>query len=247
MDLIKLKTFLHKDLHFVYSQSNCYAIVTDNVSKEILWTEKAKTLEDLEVASLLFENVAVYVINKQFTLLPTALLKEEHAREYLKYTTNLAINDLVLTDKEELSKIALIWALKKEDKDEIITKHKQAVFHNFIKSLISRSNGLKGENRITTFFVADLLIVLVSKNGEFQFVNIFEIESIEDALYYHLLTLQSLELEESEVSVYTGGFYSGMSDFLVKMESYFSNVNRFTAEVYKEEEQAFLDLASIIN
>jgi len=247
MDLINLKTFLHKDLQLVYTTNNCYGIVVDSVTKKLLWTEKGKTLEDLEVGTFRYENVTTYAINKEFTLLPTALLADEKARDYLKYTTNLSVNDLVLIDKEELSKIALIWALKKEVKDEITSKHKQAVFHNFINSLIARSNGFTDTNRIVTFFAEDLLIILVSKNGMFQFVNLFEIESIEDALYYHLLTLQSLEVDENEVSVYTGGFYNDMDRFLVKMSSYFSKVNRFTTNPIEGTEQDFIDLASIIN
>jgi len=247
MNIIDLKAFLHKDLHLIYSTSNYYAIVTDSVSKEVLWTEKSKTFETLEVSEFLFDNVNIYTVNKQFTLLPTALLKEDKAREYLKYTTNLSAKDLVLIDKERVSKIALIWTLNNEDKGALTTKHKQAVFQNLITSLITRSNGFDDENKIVTFFLEDLLIVLVSKNGTFQFVNLFEIASIEDALYYHLLTLQSLELEENEVSVYTGGFYNEMPLFLEKMKNYFSKVNRFTPENIEGEEQAYLDLASIIN
>ncbi len=247
MNVLNLNTILNKDLLLVHTPSNCYAIVKDNVSKEILWTEKSKNIEELKATNLSFENVATFIVNKQFTLLPTALLTEDKANEYLSFTTNISEKDSIFIEKENLNKTAIIWALKHEDKQTIIEKYRQTSFHNLITSLLSISNGIQQQNKIVTFFVDDLLIILTFKNNVFQFVNIFDINSIEDALYYHLLTLQSLELDQKEVTVYTGGFYIEMQSFLDKMENYFSNIKQYSLQTEGKIEQQYLDLTTIID
>lgn len=247
---IELKEILHKDLLLLVTPSCFFFFVLDSISKKVISYTSFKSIDKLVDFELSFDSVSVYVLNDKFTTLPSALFSEDKAKEYLAFTTTLSENSLVFYDHVLLEKLIVIWSLDKALKNKITKIYSGAKFKSVFSPFIGTTNSIASKNKISSLFFEDRLIISVVKNGVLEIVNTFEIKSIEDALYYHLLLFQSTALNEEDIEIITGGVFKELDLFLEKLSIYFSNVTRIVSTNNLEEataDQSFLEIVTSIN
>lgn len=246
--VIELKSVLHKDLILVITPSYFFYTIIDSIEKKVLSTFTASRKEGVKEIDLVFDTILVYTLSDKFTTIPSALFNEEKIKDYLSFTTTLDEGSLIFFDKVEIEKMVIIWSIEDQIKKDIVNNFSGAVFKTILSPFIKRANSYEFENKISSLFFEDRLIVSVFKKGDMQLINTFEIKSIEDALYYHLLLFQSTELNEEEIEVVTGGIYKEMDLFLSKLKAYFSNINRVEYPRSNNNiDDSFLEIVESIN
>jgi len=247
---IELSSILQKDLVLIVTPSNFLYIVIDSITKSFLSLTTFKSIESLKENELSFEAVSVFILNEKFTTIPSALFNDGKAKEYLEFTTSINENTLVFSEKNAVEKLIIIWSIESQLKSTITTIFSRAVFKSILTPFINRGNTTDSKNKISSLFIEDRVVISVFKNRVLQLVNIFEIKSIEDALYYHLLLFQSTELLEEEIEVITGGIYEKIDLFVKKLAIYFSNVSRIVGASDIDgscNEQSFIEIVKSVN
>jgi hypothetical protein len=106
---------------------------------------------------------------------------------------------------------------------QLISQQYPELKWNFLGAQIADMAFIKGG--YSTFFSVFLwknqFCLVYGTKGEIQLYNWFEIQGIEDVVYYLALALQSFELKGNEVQLYINSF--GYSDFSV-LKKYFSQM-----------------------
>lgn len=247
--VIELKGVLHKDLILVITPSYFFYTIIDGIEKRVLSTLVASRKEGIKEIDLVFDTILVYTLSDKFTTIPSALFNEEKINDYLNFTTTLGEDSLIFFDKVEIEKMVIIWSVENQVKKDVVNNFSGAVFKTILSPFIKRTNSYGFENKISSLFFEDRLIISVFKKGDMQLINTFEIKSVEDALYYHLLLFQSIELNEEEIEIVTGGIYKEMDLFLSKLKAYFSNINRVedSSSNNNNIDHSFLEIVESIN
>jgi len=220
---LELTQVLHKELVLIVTSNHCFAFVVESITRNILSVETAKNIENLILTKIEYEKTAVYIANNKFTLLPHALLIEDKARDYLSFTNNIKETDKVQVAHSLVTKIAYIWANENKLEDEIVALQRGAIFNHLGFSLLN-SLTISEENVIKSIFLEKELLITLVVNGMVKQISLFEINSIEEALYYHLLLLQSSAVEEKEIQLEIFGIYNEKESFVSRVKDYFSNV-----------------------
>lgn len=239
MEVKKKEELVHipnKDLLIILTASSCYSIITDNITNRYLAHSICKNIDEIEYKALDFDNVNAYLITENYTTIPTALFDENNVKEYLNFTTTISEHSFIKFDLIPSEKLAIVWEVKEDIKIKLTNLFSGITFQNLLSSFLKQNNS--HSNSINTLFLNDKLVVSVYKNKTLQLINCFDVKSVEDALYYHLLLLQSTELLENEVSLNTGGIFDKMDEFKQKLNQYFSKIN--------STEKGILDLLTII-
>lgn len=241
----ELKSIVNKDLILIITPSNCISIVVDNINNFYISYSVTASIDDIEYKGLSFDYVKAFILAESFTTLPTALFDETKIENYLNFTTSLKEEGIVKFDIVDSEKLVIVWELEIQLKSKLTQLFSGVTFQNIMFPFL---NGAKTDlNMIQSLFLKDRLIVSVFKESKLELINCFDIKSIEDALYYHLLLLQSTELVESELTLTTGGNYKEMDEFTNKLEQYFSNIKSFNyIKPMDSEDQFVLELLKIV-
>ncbi|MCT4580728.1 MAG: DUF3822 family protein [Flavobacteriales bacterium] len=226
------KSEVHKELLLVIVSGYYFKIIRDTVSKQVISSASSSKLEDVIDGEDAYNRVLVRYLDRNFTLIPTALYVEHHKKTYLDYTLSKGEAGMKYRASSiPAEKMEVIWGVDENIATKVIQKYKGANFESLLSSFISKASAQKDRNKITSLFLGETAVFLVVINGVVQLVNQFEVKQVEDALYYHLLLLQYTGVEEHQLTVETGGVFADMNLFLDKLGAYFSNIQRvFSAD-----------------
>lgn len=224
----ELRSISNKDLIIIITTSNCFLIVIDNISSSYISYSVCKSIDEITFGDLQFDNVKAFVLSDHYTTIPSALFDENNAKDYLQFTTSINESDTeVKYDIVNSEKLVIIWGLEKTIKTKLTHLFSGVSFQNIMTPFLKSIN--RDRNAINTLFFGDKLLVSVFKEEDLQLINCFDIKSVEDALYYHLLLLQSTDLLEDEVALTNGGFYKEMKTFNTKLKMYFSDIKNYVS------------------
>ncbi len=237
----------NKDLILIITSSNCFCIVIDNISNRFISYTIVDSIDKIIYKELNFDKVKAFILSEKYTTLPTALFDESKIKDYLNFSTTIQEDSIICNDIVPSEKLVVIWEIDKELKAKVTALFSGVTFQNIMSPFLKIENA--GENAIQTLFFKDKLLVLVVKENQLQLVNWFEIKSLEDALYYHLLLLQSTELLESQIDLTIGGEYPLMDKLIERLEEYFSNIKRFDSNIKPiiKEDKTVLELLKIVS
>ncbi len=217
-----------KELLLVIADSYCFKIVRSVGTKQVVMHAVTSSIEEILNDKVVYSGVEVKYLTSNYTIVPSALYNESHKESYLNYSlSNEKELDSYMTTSVPSEKVEILWSIDHKIETKIIQKYKGAGFDSLLNSFITNSITQQGlPNKIVSLFLSGVLVFIVVVDGKLQLVNKFEVTSVEDALYYHLLLLQSTGLEEQEVLVQTGGVFAQMDEFMEKLEGYFSEIKR---------------------
>ncbi len=234
---IELNTVQQKSVIFLITKAICFAIVINDETNEVVVLKKEKQTIDFNLSSFDFNNVQAFLLSDQFTLIPTSIFNPKNIEAYLDYTSEVEDANYIEFDEVKARKLNLVWSLKQKLKSDLVTSYPNIQIKNLLARFIERNElGVT----INSLFLESQLVISVLKDGELQLVNAFKVNNAEDALYYHLLVLQHLNLPEEKVNIKTGGFFDEEKQFQLLLDQYFSTVNGYNNSPVDFSEAGFL-------
>ena len=173
-----------------------------------------------------FETVTVIHQNNLNTLVPNEYFKKDALKSYLKYSIKTIATDLITFDELDFMNSKNVYIpyvninnFLFQNFGEFEYKHYSSVLLEKLFSIASNDNCCYIHVSKSTF---DIVII---KNSNLQFFNIFEYKTKEDFMYYVLFTLEQLELSTEETLVTVLGDIEEDSDLFRLMYTYIRNID----------------------
>jgi len=173
-----------------------------------------------------FETVTVIHQNNLNTLVPNEYFKKDALKSYLKYSIKTIASDLITFDELDFMNSKNVYVpyvninnFLFQNFGEFEYKHYSSVLLEKLFSIASNDNCCYIHVSKSTF---DIVII---KNSNLQFFNIFEYKTKEDFMYYVLFTLEQLELSTEETIVTVLGDIEEDSDLFRLMYTYIRNID----------------------
>jgi hypothetical protein len=173
-----------------------------------------------------FETVTVIHQNNLNTLVPNEYFKEEALKSYLKYSIKTIATDLITFDELDFMNSKNVYIpyvninnFLFQNFGEFEYKHYSSVLLEKLFSIPTNDNGCFIHVSKST------LDIVIIKNSNLQFFNIFEYKTKEDFMYYVLFTLEQLELSTEETLVSILGDIEEDSDLYRLIYTYIRNID----------------------
>ena len=173
-----------------------------------------------------FETVTVIHQNNLNTLVPNEYFKKDALKSYLKYSIKTIATDLITFDELDFMNSKNVYVpyvninnFLFQNFGEFEYKHYSSVLLEKLFSIASNDNCCYIHVSKSTF---DIVII---KNSNLQFFNIFEYKTKEDFMYYVLFTLEQLDLSTEETLVSILGDMEEDSDLFRLMYTYIRNID----------------------
>ena len=185
-----------------------------------------------------FEFVNVIHQNNLSSLVPNQYFKDNDLNNYLKYSIKTITTDLIVYDDLNFIKAKNVYVpfvninnFIFQNFGEFEYKHHSSIL---LEKLISQS-----DNSLN-FFVnisQSLFDIVVLKDSQILFYNIFEYQTKEDFIYYILFTLEQLELSSEETNISLTGNIDEHSELYKILYTYVRNVSFFNSKnpIYKNQ------------
>ena len=173
-----------------------------------------------------FETVTVIHQNNLNTLVPNEYFKEEALKSYLKYSIKTIATDLITFDELDFMNSKNVYIpyvninnFLFQNFGEFEYKHYSSVLLEKLFSIPTNDNGCFIHVSKST------LDIVIIKNSNLQFFNIFEYKTKEDFMYYVLFTLEQLELSTEETLVSILGDIEEDSDLYRLIYTFIRNID----------------------
>ena len=173
-----------------------------------------------------FETVTVIHQNNLNTLVPNEYFKEDALKSYLKYSIKTIATDLITFDELDFMNSKNVYIpyvninnFLFQNFGEFEYKHYSSVLLEKLFSIPTNDNGCFIHVSKST------LDIVIIKNSNLQFFNIFEYKTKEDFMYYVLFTLEQLELSTEETLVSILGDIEEDSDLYRLIYTYIRNID----------------------
>ena len=178
-----------------------------------------------------FEFVNVIHQNNLSSLVPNQYFKDNDLNNYLKYSIKTITTDLIVYDDLNFIKAKNVYVpfvninnFIFQNFGEFEYKHHSSIL---LEKLISQS-----DNSLN-FFVnisQSLFDIVVLKDSQILFYNIFEYQTKEDFIYYILFTLEQLELSSEETNISLTGNIDEHSELYKILYTYVRNISFFNSK-----------------
>ena len=173
-----------------------------------------------------FETVTVIHQNNLNTLVPNEYFKKDALKSYLKYSIKTIASDLITFDELDFMNSKNVYIpyvninnFLFQNFGEFEYKHYSSVLLEKLFSIPTNDNGCYIHVSKST------LDIVIIKNSNLQFFNIFEYKTKEDFMYYVLFTLEQLELSTEETLVSILGDIEEDSDLYRLIYTYIRNID----------------------
>ena len=173
-----------------------------------------------------FETVTVIHQNNLNTLVPNEYFKEDALKSYLKYSIKTIATDLITFDELDFMNSKNVYIpyvninnFLFQNFGEFEYKHYSSVLLEKLFSIPTNDNGCFIHVSKST------LDIVIIKNSNLQFFNIFEYKTKEDFMYYVLFTLEQLELSTEETLVSILGDIEEDSDLYRLIYTFIRNID----------------------
>ncbi len=161
------------------------------------------------------------------TLVPSVLFDEKNSLNFLKYNTNIKINDLAANDSILNNEVTNVFIPYVNINNYIFDKFKTFDFFHYSSLLIQLLSLEISDNFSEKIFLNlndGFIDILYFKNKKLEFYNTFDNSCNEDILYYLLFCLNQLNLNPDKTHVACSGNISLDSKIYELLYTYVRNV-----------------------
>ena len=173
-----------------------------------------------------FSSVSVVHQNNLSCLVPNTYFSEDKLSEYLNFNIKTLTSDFITFDDIQSIKAKNVYIpyvninnFLFQNFGEFEYKHYSSVLLEKLFSIPTNDNGCYIHVSKST------LDIVIIKNSNLQFFNIFEYKTKEDFMYYVLFTLEQLELSTEETLVSILGDIEEDSDLYRLIYTYIRNID----------------------
>jgi len=173
-----------------------------------------------------FETVTVIHQNNLNTLVPNEYFKEDALKSYLKYSIKTIATDLITFDELDFMNSKNVYIPYVNINNFLFQNFGEFEYKHYSSVLLEKLFSIASNDVCCYIHVSKSTFdIVIIKNSNLQFFNIFEYKTKEDFMYYVLFTLEQLELSTEETLVSVLGDIEEDSDLFRLMYTYIRNID----------------------
>ena len=173
-----------------------------------------------------FETVSVIHQNNLNTLVPNEYFKEDALKSYLKYSIKTIATDLITFDELDFMNSKNVYIPYVNINNFLFQNFGEFEYKHYSSVLLEKLFSIASNDICCYIHVSKSTFdIVIIKNSNLQFFNIFEYKTKEDFMYYVLFTLEQLELSTEETLVTVLGDIEEDSDLFRLMYTYIRNID----------------------
>ena len=173
-----------------------------------------------------FETVTVIHQNNLNTLVPNEYFKEDALKSYLKYSIKTIATDLITFDELDFMNSKNVYIPYVNINNFLFQNFGEFEYKHYSSVLLEKLFSIATNDICCYIHVSKSTFdIVIIKNSNLQFFNIFEYKTKEDFMYYVLFTLEQLELSTEETLVSVLGDIEEDSDLFRLMYTYIRNID----------------------
>ena len=173
-----------------------------------------------------FETVTVIHQNNLNTLVPNEYFKEDALKSYLKYSIKTIATDLITFDELDFMNSKNVYVPYVNINNFLFQNFGEFEYKHYSSVLLEKLFSIASNDICCYIHVSKSTFdIVIIKNSNLQFFNIFEYKTKEDFMYYVLFTLEQLELSTEETLVTVLGDIEEDSDLFRLMYTYIRNID----------------------
>ena len=173
-----------------------------------------------------FETVTVIHQNNLNTLVPNEYFKEDALKSYLKYSIKTIATDLITFDELDFMNSQNVYIPYVNINNFLFQNFGEFEYKHYSSVLLEKLFSIATNDICCYIHVSKSTFdIVIIKNSNLQFFNIFEYRTKEDFMYYVLFTLEQLELSTEETLVSVLGDIEEDSDLFRLMYTYIRNID----------------------
>ena len=173
-----------------------------------------------------FETVIVIHQNNLNTLVPNEYFKEDALKSYLKYSIKTIATDLITFDELDFMNSKNVYVPYVNINNFLFQNFGEFEYKHYSSVLLEKLFSIATNDICCYIHVSKSTFdIVIIKNSNLQFFNIFEYKTKEDFMYYVLFTLEQLDLSTEETLVSILGDMEEDSDLFRLMYTYIRNID----------------------
>ena len=185
-----------------------------------------KVLEYDEYLRNGFKSVKIGISNKRLVLVPGAVFRREQSVHYLENSAPIWSTDEVKVDYLEKQDIRLIYAFRTSVYQMYKGLYPNSTMENALSSYITHVDRIVSSMdpgyKVYVNALYDTLYIVVFRNEQLAYANVYEFTTAEDFLYYIMLIYKEFQLDQEK----TPTFISGKMDSHSKLHDLISRYIR---------------------
>jgi len=173
-----------------------------------------------------FETVTVIHQNNLNTLVPNEYFKKDALKSYLKYSIKTIATDLITFDELDFMNSRNVYVPYVNINNFLFQNFGEFEYKHYSSVLLEKLFSIATNDICCYIHVSKSTFdIVIIKNSNLQFFNIFEYKTKEDFMYYVLFTLEQLDLSTEETLVSILGDMEEDSDLFRLMYTYIRNID----------------------
>jgi len=173
-----------------------------------------------------FETVTVIHQNNLNTLVPNEYFKKDALKSYLKYSIKTIATDLITFDELDFMNSRNVYVPYVNINNFLFQNFGEFEYKHYSSVLLEKLFSIATNDICCYIHVSKSTFdIVIIKNSNLQFFNIFEYKTKEDFMYYVLFTLEQLDLSTEETFVSILGDMEEDSDLFRLMYTYIRNID----------------------
>ena len=173
-----------------------------------------------------FETVTVIHQNNLNTLVPNEYFKKDALKSYLKYSIKTIATDLITFDELDFMNSKNVYVPYVNINNFLFQNFGEFEYKHYSSVLLEKLFSIASNDICCYIHVSKSTFdIVIIKNSNLQFFNIFEYKTKEDFMYYVLFTLEQLELSTEETLVSILGDIEEDSDLYRLIYTYIRNID----------------------
>jgi len=251
-----LKTLYNKRLSVQISLSGLSFLVTNPISKEVLFflyknvsssapEELLAELQDdfSENKDLQddFDEVNVIYDTNLFSQVPSLLFDKTKASDYLKFNSKIRANDFIAYDSLEENDITTVYIPFVNINNYLFDRFGDFNYYHATSVLLKQILNKEKYFSLPKLFIhlaKNSFHLIALKNGKLELCNNYKYRTPEDFIYYILFTLEQLNLNPDTIDMAVSGFIEEYDEQYKILFNYVRNISFFSYEgniTFKEE------------
>ena len=173
-----------------------------------------------------FETVTVIHQNNLNTLVPNEYFKKDALKSYLKYSIKTIASDLITFDELDFMNSKNVYVPYVNINNFLFQNFGEFEYKHYSSVMLEKLFSIATNDICCYIHVSKSTFdIVIIKNSNLQFFNVFEYKTKEDFMYYVLFTLEQLDLSTEETLVSILGDMEEDSDLFRLMYTYIRNID----------------------
>ncbi len=186
------------------------------------------TLKSAILKKVDFRNVSVQFAGNRFTFIPSALFKPEDAEQYFYFNQNKREGEEIHYDLIRGHETVNIFSVSREVVSGLKKIFEKFSVHHHLTSALDATRFYTPKQQEKTIFIhvhSSMIDVVVTDERKLLFANSFPFKSVEDGIYFVMMTCGQLSLNPERVEVVLSGETEAESPFTKQLKNYIRNIS----------------------